>query len=83
MHLIERGDMQTESSFWQLTNDRYCHRCRAEVSRELATDAMNHHRGWCENCRDLVGVTRCRVSYMFVTAVLTFACANICVNIFA
>ena len=83
MHLLDRGDTQTESSYWQLTNRRYCQRCRAEISRELTRDAIRHSLGWCESCRDVVGVSRCRASYWFVAAIFVLAWADTFVNLFA
>ena len=82
MHLLDRDYAQNESSFRQLTNCRYCYQCRAEISTELIRDTINHPQGWCENCRDVVGVSRCRVSYWFVTAILVIAWADIFVDIF-
>ena len=82
MHLLDRGELPIESSFWQFANCRYCYRCRAEISRERVRGAINHPVGWCENCRDVVGVSRCRVSYWFVTATLVVAWADTFVNIF-
>jgi hypothetical protein len=82
VRLLDGGEMQIETSYWQLTNHRYCRRCSAEIGRELVKGSIRHSLAWCEKCHDVVGVSRCRVSYWFVTAIIVVAWADIFVNIF-
>jgi hypothetical protein len=48
----------------------YCSHCR----RQLFYKNLEN-RGWCENCKRIVSVSKCKVSFWSIAAVFTLAWA--------
>lgn len=48
---------------------RYCTRCDAKISEKSVAGTL----GWCGDCNDTVDVSRCKVSYWAIAAVMTLS----------
>lgn len=67
-HTLER---EQPMSFVNLTSDHYCTRCHNTTGSD--SNVKRSHNlvdllSWCQHCREVVEVTRCKVPYWTVLA---------------